>query len=143
MALTKIFTGMEQGPEKIDANFKSVEVIDSGWQRDGITFINGASASGDNYRYRVFQRESFGITVFSIGITMPSMNYGQTTNFVSLPAAMMSASVDMDFGNLVRTGRNQLAGWGFSSNNLFITAFGDWSSTTNDVTAKGYFIFKK
>lgn len=143
MALTKIFTGMEKGPEMIDANFKSVELADSGWQTAGITFINGASASGNNNRYRVFQHESFGITVFNIGITMPSMTYGQTTNFVSLPAAMMSASAELDLGNLVRTGRNQLAGWGFSSNNLFITAFGDWPTTTNDVTAKGYFIFKK
>ena len=140
--LTKIFTGMELGPEAIDANFKAVEVIDSGWQTDGFTYINGASASGGNCRWRVFQRGSIGLTVFNIGINMPAMKYGQATNFVSLPAAMMAASVDMDFGNLIRTGGNQLAGWGFNSNNLFINAFGDWTST-NSADARGFFIFKK
>lgn len=141
MTLTTIFSGMEKGPEAIDANFKAVYITDTGWQTDGITYINGASASGDNSRYRVFQRGSFGLTVFNIGVNFPAMTYGQATNFVSLPAAMMTANIDMDFGNLVRTGGNQLAGWGFNSNNLFINCFETWTST-NSANARGFFIFK-
>jgi len=125
----------------INSNISNL-MTDTGWQTAGITYINGASANGNNNRYRVFQRASLGVTVFNIRINMPAMTYGQTTNFVSLPAEMMVASIDMDFGNLIRTDGNQLANWGFNSNNLFITSYGDWT-ITNSVNARGCFIFKK
>jgi hypothetical protein len=54
MALTKIFTGMEKGPEAIDANFESVNTTDSGWSSAGITYLNGFVAdSSDPIGYRV------------------------------------------------------------------------------------------
>ena len=54
MALTKIFTGMELGPEKIDANFKALEVTDTGWSSDGVVYLNGFVADSiDPIGYRV------------------------------------------------------------------------------------------
>ena len=42
--LTKIFTGMEQGPEKIDANFTKLnasQIQDTGWKKLAITNATG------------------------------------------------------------------------------------------------------
>lgn len=44
MTLTTIFTGMEQGPEKIDANFKEIggNLLEiSSWTDAGMTYVNG------------------------------------------------------------------------------------------------------
>lgn len=43
MALTKIFTGMEKGPEAIDANFKDNLLEISAWTDAGMTYVNGYS----------------------------------------------------------------------------------------------------
>ncbi|MFC6170445.1 hypothetical protein [Loigolactobacillus jiayinensis] len=43
MTLTKIFSGMELGPEAIDANFKDNLLEISAWTDAGMTYINGYS----------------------------------------------------------------------------------------------------
>lgn len=43
MTLTKIVTGMEKGPEAIDANFKDNLLEISAWTDAGITYVNGFS----------------------------------------------------------------------------------------------------
>lgn len=54
MDLTKIFSGMELGPEAIDANFKAVEITDTGWITDGIVYANGfVKDAADPFAYRI------------------------------------------------------------------------------------------
>lgn len=43
MTLTKIVTGMEKGPEAIDANFKDNLLEISEWTNAGMTYVNGYS----------------------------------------------------------------------------------------------------
>ena len=64
MALTKIFTGMENGPEKIDDNFSNLEteinlqeIKVNEWSSSGITLLNGAQyySDADHVFYRTIQ----------------------------------------------------------------------------------------
>lgn len=76
MALTKIFTGMELGPEAIDANFKAVEITDTGWVTDGIVYSNGfVKDAVDPFAYRIIKYGTSGlINVYLAG----SANKGST-----------------------------------------------------------------
>jgi hypothetical protein len=50
MALTSITTGMEKGPEAIDANFKALDanmITKIDWTETGITYLNGFSRNSD------------------------------------------------------------------------------------------------
>jgi len=69
MALTKIFTGMELGPEAIDANFKALEITDTGWITDGIVYANGfVKDAVDPFAYRIVKfGESGLINVYLAG----------------------------------------------------------------------------
>lgn len=80
MALTKIFTGMELGPEAIDANFKALMDVDnkyfgndSGYLTAGITYFNGAQVyTGASVGYQTLSSES-GIGLITFGeIKIPS-----------------------------------------------------------------------
>ena len=73
MALTKIFTGMELGPEAIDANFKEYFGADTGYQNTGITYANGAKAYDSNgVSYQMLSSTS-GIGLITFGsISIPS-----------------------------------------------------------------------
>lgn len=99
MALTTIFTGMEKGPEAIDANFKAVDgnspKILTDWTSDGITYKNGCSEKNDDpntpkIRYRLVQ---LGDTKFLsiIGwFLVPALNSGQKIVGFTLPSNIVS-----------------------------------------------------
>lgn len=76
MTLTKIFTGMELGPEAIDENFKAVEITDTGWITDGIVYSNGfVKDAADPFAYRIITYGESGlINVYLAG----SANKGST-----------------------------------------------------------------
>lgn len=60
--LTKIVTGMEKGPEAIDANFKAVEITDTGWITDGIVYANGfVKDAADPFAYRIVKYGNSGL----------------------------------------------------------------------------------
>lgn len=51
MALQKIVTGMEKGPEAIDTNFKALDanmITKNDWKETGITYLNGFSRNSDS-----------------------------------------------------------------------------------------------
>lgn len=49
MDFTEIFSGMPQGPEAIQGNFKKISdsISDTGWTNSGMTYLNGTKASDD------------------------------------------------------------------------------------------------
>ena len=61
MELTKIFTGMENGPEAIQDNFKKISdnISDTGWRTDGVTFLNGSTPVADDPSTPFFNQPAY------------------------------------------------------------------------------------
>lgn len=80
MALTKIVTGMEKGPEAIDANFAVQQaqldkvIADTDWLNTGVTYLNGTAKNPYEIKYRII--------TFSNGAKM-GMVKGYIGNFSS------------------------------------------------------------
>lgn len=95
MELTEIFTGMENGPEAIQDNFKKINdnISDTGWTNTGITYLNGAKANNDGGLF--YRRTSlFGVGYFvelrGVVIAPSSAGSGYV---VQLPQSIVPAKV--------------------------------------------------
>ena len=94
--LTKIVTGMEKGPEAINANFDNI-ITDTGWTKSGVTLLNGFSigtkADSWGMQYRTIEFGS-GIKLFQLAgaLNVPVMKSGQTTEALKLPVGILPPS---------------------------------------------------
>lgn len=94
MALTKIFTGMEKGPEMIDANFgKLMAGAAVGVEKFGIeafTLSNGASWYGDDHNWqRLISLElgnGYRIVQLDIGLKIADYKAAKDKAIASIPA---------------------------------------------------------
>ncbi|MGK4058273.1 hypothetical protein AB0Y04_00880 [Loigolactobacillus coryniformis] len=98
MTLTKIFTGMEKGPEMIDANFKDNLLEISGWSNAGITYVNGFSQHTNDMpntlKYRTIKLGGILIsTEFSGYFNNPALKSSQgVINVCNLPSNILKSS---------------------------------------------------
>lgn len=87
MALTNIFTGMEKGPEMIDANFTAVAETDTGWVSDGITMLNGfLKDTGAPVSYRILTFGPIKMLFVTGWVAGPEMSANSKVNICQLPA---------------------------------------------------------
>jgi hypothetical protein len=117
MALTKIVTGMEKGPEAIDANFTELAGT-TDWSTSGISYLNGATGGdGDLIRYRYTQmgsRKLYEITGY-LGV---SLKPSQKLDVFKIPTNIAQAMVSYqgrvtptaDAGNMVRVDVDSTSG---------------------------------
>ena len=99
MALTKIFTGMELGPEAIDANFKALDVsspkILTNWSSDGISYKNGCSEKTDDpntpkIQYRLMQLGDSNFLSITGWFNVAPLDSGQKIVAFTLPISIVS-----------------------------------------------------
>ena len=99
MTLTTIFTGMEKGPEAIDANFKAVDAnsptILTDWSSDGITYQNGCTERADTsdtgkIRYRLMQLGDSKFLSIIGWFDVPALTSGQRIVAFTLPISIVS-----------------------------------------------------
>ena len=131
MALTKIFTGMAQGPERINDNFKALDVsspkILTNWSSDGITYKNGCSEKTDDpntpkIRYRLIQLGDSKFLSIIGWFNVPALNSGQKIAAFTLPISIASQvnKSRLDIGR-------ELANWaGFLNSYDFDAQTGDF-----------------
>lgn len=95
MELTKIFTGMENGPEAIHGNFKKIRdnISDTGWIKTGMTYLNGAKANNDGgLFYRKTSLFGVGYLVELRGVVIAPSSAG-SGYVVQLPQSIVPAKV--------------------------------------------------
>lgn len=134
MALTKIFTGMEKGPEAIDANFKELDgdITDSGWQTAGITYLNGCAAlAGSNEQYRVVQTGSFKLVYIDFSISVPALAYGTSVSAIQLPNNVPVRQEAL--ATPLYAGAQKLASWDISESGVIAITSRDttWTNQEN------------
>ncbi|MGK4059025.1 hypothetical protein AB0Y04_04735 [Loigolactobacillus coryniformis] len=97
MTLTKIFTGMEKGPEMIDKNFNDNLLEISSWTDVGITYVNGFSEHtndmANTLKYRTIKLGGMLIyTEFSGYFNNPALNSSQgIINICNLPSNILKS----------------------------------------------------
>lgn len=132
MTLTKIFSGMEKGPEAIDANFKALDITDTGWQAAGITYLNGCAALvGNNERYRVVQTGSFKLVYIDFAISIPALGYGAAVSAIQLPTSVPKRQIALS--TLTTAGTQKLASWDISESGVIAITSRDttWTGKEN------------
>lgn len=85
MDLTKIFSGMDKGPEAIQANFEKLNAASgtgTDWSTAGLTSINGFG--GENLRWRQYKTGNLTILEFSGWCTIPTIKQNQTVDVVKM-----------------------------------------------------------
>lgn len=85
MDLTKIFSGMDKGPEAIQANFEKLNAASGSgteWSKAGLTSINGFG--GDNLCWRKYKAGGLTILEFSGWCTTPTVKQGQAVDIVKV-----------------------------------------------------------
>lgn len=109
MALTKIVSGMEKGPEAIQANFDGITAT-TDWTTTGISYLNGATGGdGDMIRYRSTQigaRTLYEMTGY-LGVNLAA---SQSLDVLKIPTNIAAnlqsyqgrATPDADAGEFVR-----------------------------------------
>lgn len=106
MALTSITTGMEKGPEAIDANFKALEqlaaVQKATTHTDGITLVNGATSSDAHYTVAVFGKLK--IVHFDGGFKGIDIRGSGATGFAKIPASVVSGTFLSTMGTVHHNG---------------------------------------
>lgn len=105
MELTKIFTGMENGPEAIQGNFNKISdnISDTGWTNTGMTYLNGAKANNDGGLF--YRRTSlFGVGYFVElrGVVVAPSSAG-SAYVVQLPQSIVPARVIFPTGKSINT----------------------------------------
>ena len=126
MALTKIFTGMEQGPEKIDANFKALDVSPDvlyGKAEDHGSGLNGCVVTGVFLRVPIDPKSRMALLIYSISINNPQNN-------LNIPA-YQNKDV-FKFNSTVMVNNNNAYGNEFYTfSNLSINGWGSKHFTSN------------
>lgn len=85
MDLTKIFSGMDKGPEAIQANFEKLNAASGSgtqWSKAGLTSINGFD--GENLCWRQYKAGGLTILEFSGWCTTPTVKQGQAVDIVKV-----------------------------------------------------------
>lgn len=85
MDLTKIFSGMDKGPEAIQANFEKLNAASGSgtqWSKAGLTSINGFG--GENLCWRQYKAGGLTILEFSGWCTTPTVKQGQAVDIVKV-----------------------------------------------------------
>ena len=103
MDFTEIFSGMPQGPEAIQDNFKKISdnISDTGWTNSGITYLNGAKANTDGGLF--YRKVSlFGVRYFvelrGVAIAPSSAGSGYV---VQLPQSIVPAQIIFPTGKAI------------------------------------------
>lgn len=96
MDFTEIFSGMPQGPEAIQDNFKKISdnISDTGWTNSGMTYLNGAKADseGGGLFYRRTSLFGVGYLVELRGVIIAPPN-GTNAYVVQIPKSIAPARV--------------------------------------------------
>lgn len=85
MDLTKIFSGMDKGPEAIQANFEKLNAASGSgtqWSKAGLTGINGFG--GENLCWRQYKAGGLTILEFSGWCTTPTVKQSQAVDIVKV-----------------------------------------------------------
>lgn len=97
MALTKIVTGMEKGPEAIEQNFEVLDEnspkIITDWSSDGISYKNGCTLitnTPDIIQYRIIQLGDSKILCIAGWFNAPALNINQAIVAFNLPISVVS-----------------------------------------------------
>ncbi len=97
MALTKIVTGMEKGPEAIEQNFEALDgnspKILTDWSSDGISYKNGCTQNVDTpnrVQYRVIQLGDSKILLITGWFNAPALDFNQAIIAFTLPTNVVS-----------------------------------------------------
>ena len=114
MALTSITTGMEKGPEAIDANFKTLDgsspKIITDWSSDGISYKNGCTQNTDTpnrIQYRIIKLGDSNFLSLVGWFNAPALNLNQAIVAFTLPVSVVSQV--NKFGLVIGT---ELNSWG-------------------------------
>lgn len=130
MALTNIFTGMDKGPEAIQANFdalNSLATTKNDWTETGITYLNGFSRNGD------------------VPLKYATIDLGNSTRMVCVQGWIKSAQINWNSRvvgiklptSIFKSGYNVwLYGPIFHWNNGIVTVEYDFNATTGEVAFK-------
>lgn len=85
MDLTKIFSGMDKGPEAIQANFEKLNAASGSgteWSKVGLISLNGFG--GNNLCWRKYKAGGLTILEFSGWCTTPTVKQGQQVDIVKV-----------------------------------------------------------
>jgi hypothetical protein len=103
MDFTEIFSGMPQGPEAIQDNFKKISdnISDTGWTNSGITYLNGAKANKDGgLFYRKASLFGVGYLVELRGVVIAPSSAG-SAYVIQLPQNITPAKVIFPTGKSI------------------------------------------
>lgn len=108
MTLTKIFTGMEKGPEAIDANFKALNITDTGWSSAGVVYLNGFGNTGKPFKYRITNLGGV-VMLWISGYANDAANKGldikNKTAIAKFPSAVVNYVNGSNYNNLSQVGK--------------------------------------
>ena len=127
MALTKIFTGMELGPEAIDKNFKDNLLEISAWTDAGITYVNGWDGNtGDKpntLKYRTINLGGVLIaTEFAGYVKQPALTSSQgTVEICKLPSTVMKSGFTKNLSAVGYISTVQYAIFGLNTTDYALT----------------------
>lgn len=99
--LTKIVTGMEKGPEAIDANFEALNkdsIVKTPWSNTGVTMLNGFAPA--NSEGMIWNTVKFGeTTLLTIkgSINYPALTKGQALPCLQIPTSVFPVNGDFAF----------------------------------------------
>ncbi|MGK4058640.1 hypothetical protein AB0Y04_02755 [Loigolactobacillus coryniformis] len=136
MALTKIFSGMEKGPEAIDANFKDNLLEISAWTDAGITYVNGwAGNTGDKpntLKYRTINLGGVLIaTEFAGYVKQPALASSQgVVEICKIPSTIMKSAFTKNLSAVGYISTGQYAIFGLNTTDYALT-INLWGLTKN------------
>ena len=129
MALTSITTGMEKGPEAIDANFKALDINTinkNDWKETGITYLNGFSRNGDiPLKYAIVDLGPSTRMICLTGwVKAGKLNWGSSAVGIKIPTSIFKSS------NYTLSPEGNIFGW----NDMLVKY--DMNVSTGEVTFK-------
>ena len=150
MALTTIFTGMEQGPEKIDTNFKTLDgsspKILTDWTSDGISYKNGCTENTadlpNRVQYRVIQLGDTKFLSIVGWFNAPALDFDQQIVAFTLPVNVVSqvSKFGMIIGRELNSWGDILLGYDLNRQTGDLTIHNQASRGDGKVGASGYVI---
>lgn len=127
MALTKIFTGMEKGPEMIDANFKDNLLEISAWTDAGMTYVNGYSQNTkdmpNTLEYRTIKLGGVLIeTQFCGYFVTPAIKSTQgVVEFCKFPSEIFRSGRKVQSNEIKSIATDQYVGYGANTDDSALT----------------------
>lgn len=145
--LTKIVTGMEKGPEAIDANFKTLDgnspKILTDWSSDGISYKNGCTESTDTpnrIQYRVIQLNDSKFLSIVGWYNAPALDFNQQIVAFTIPTNVVSQFNKFGFrtGQELNSWGDSLLGYDLNTQTGDVTIHNQSSREGGKVDASGY-----